>query len=64
VAKTHRGVRSEFSRLARGEPRIGRDLITFLGTAYQFKTRADYFDKITSPSASSRGRVGTVGWNA
>jgi uncharacterized protein (UPF0332 family) len=42
VAKTHRGVRSEFSRLARAEPRIGRDLITFLGTAYQFRTRADY----------------------
>jgi uncharacterized protein (UPF0332 family) len=41
VAKTHRGVRSEFARLARAEPRIGRDLITF-GTAYQFKTRADY----------------------
>ncbi len=42
VAKTHRGVRSEFARLARAEPRIGRDLVTFLGTAYQFKTRADY----------------------
>jgi uncharacterized protein (UPF0332 family) len=42
VAKTHGGVRSEFSRLARAEPRIARDLITFLGTAYQFKTRADY----------------------
>lgn len=42
VAKTHRGVRSEFARLARDEPRIGRDLFTFLGTAYQFKTRADY----------------------
>jgi len=42
VAKTHRGVRSEFTRLAKNEPRIGRDLVTFLGTAYQFKTRADY----------------------
>jgi len=42
VAKTHRGVRAEFSWLARAEPRIARDLITFLGTAYQFKTRADY----------------------
>ena len=31
VAKTHRGVRS-----------VGRDLVTFLGAAYQFKTRADY----------------------
>lgn len=42
VAKTHRGVRSEFARLARAEPRIGRDLVTFIGTAYQFKARADY----------------------
>ena len=41
VAKTHRGVRSEFARLARTEPRIARDLVTFLGAAYQFKTRAD-----------------------
>ena len=41
VAKTHRGVRSEFAR-PKAEPRIGRDLVTFLGTAYQFKTRADY----------------------
>jgi uncharacterized protein (UPF0332 family) len=42
VAKTHRGVRSEFARLAKAEPRIARDLVTFLGTAYQFKTSADY----------------------
>ena len=42
VAKTHRGVRSEFTRLSRAEPHIGRDLVTFLGTAYQFKTQADY----------------------
>lgn len=42
VAKTHRGVRSEFARLAKAEPLIGRDLVTFLGTAYQFKMRADY----------------------
>jgi uncharacterized protein (UPF0332 family) len=42
VAKTHRGLRSEFARLARTEPRIGRELITFLATAYQFKTQADY----------------------
>jgi uncharacterized protein (UPF0332 family) len=42
VAKTHRGVRSEFARLAKAEPRIGRDLVIFLGTAYQFKMRADY----------------------
>jgi uncharacterized protein (UPF0332 family) len=42
IAKTHRGVRAEFSRLARTEPRIGRDLLTFLASAYEFKTIADY----------------------
>ena len=42
VAKSHRGVRIEFNRLARSEPRIGHDLVTFLTTAYQFKQRADY----------------------
>jgi uncharacterized protein (UPF0332 family) len=42
IAKTHSGARSEFARLAKSEPRIGRDLVTFLATAYQFKTRADY----------------------
>jgi len=42
AAKTHRGVRSEFARLAKAEPRIGRELVTFLGGAYQFKARADY----------------------
>lgn len=42
VAKTHRGARTEFARLASAEPRIGRDLVTFLAAAYQFKTRADY----------------------
>ena len=42
VAKTHRGVRSEFARLAKADPRIGRDLVTFLAAAYQFKMRADY----------------------
>jgi uncharacterized protein (UPF0332 family) len=42
VATTHRGLHSEFARLAKAEPRIGHDLVTFLGTAYQFKALADY----------------------
>jgi uncharacterized protein (UPF0332 family) len=53
VAKTHRGVRSEFSRLAMAEPRIGRDLVTFLGAAYQFKARADYAVGSTAAPVSS-----------
>ena len=42
AARTHRGVQAEFARLARAEPRIGRELVAFLGAAYQFKARADY----------------------
>jgi uncharacterized protein (UPF0332 family) len=42
VATTYRGVRSEFTRLARHEPRIGRQFSRFLATAYQFKETADY----------------------
>ena len=42
VAKSHHGVQTEFARLARTDPRIGRDLVTFLAAAYQFKQRADY----------------------
>jgi hypothetical protein len=52
VAKTHRGVRSEFARLAKDEPRIGRDFVTFLATAYQFKTQAD--DALPSSSLTHR----------
>ncbi len=42
VASTHRGVRSEFARLARRELRIDRELTRFLATAYQLKAAADY----------------------
>ena len=42
VAKTHNGVRSEFARLAKGEPCIDRAFPAFLGKAYELKTIADY----------------------
>src|SRR5438067_13509582 len=42
VAISHRGVRSEFTQLARREPRIDRELSRFLATAYQLKETADY----------------------
>ena len=42
VATTHKGVRSEFARLARRESRIDRELTRFLATAYQLKATADY----------------------
>lgn len=42
IAKTHRGVRTEFARLARTEARITPELARFLTVAYEFKDQADY----------------------
>jgi uncharacterized protein (UPF0332 family) len=42
AAKTHSGVRSEFSRLAKDDPRIDRSFLTFLAQAYTLKEVADY----------------------
>jgi uncharacterized protein (UPF0332 family) len=42
VAKTHSGVRSEFSRVAKDDPRIERKLASFLAQAYNLKVVADY----------------------
>lgn len=42
VAKTHSGVRAEFSRLAKDDPHIRRQLLAFLAQAYEQKSVADY----------------------
>ncbi|HZU91596.1 MAG TPA: HEPN domain-containing protein [Stellaceae bacterium] len=42
VAKTHRGVRSQFARLTRNEPRIDAELRGFLVEGYNLKSIADY----------------------
>ena len=42
VAKTHSGVRSEFSRLAKEEPRLDKSFSNFLAHAYTLKEVADY----------------------
>jgi uncharacterized protein (UPF0332 family) len=42
VFKTHSGVRSEFARLVKDEPRVDNELRGFLGYAYQLKEIADY----------------------
>lgn len=42
VAKTHTGVRTEFSKLAHREPRIDRCFLSFLAQAYELKAVADY----------------------
>ena len=58
AAKTHRGVRSQFNRLAQHERRIGRDLLDFIDEGYQFKAIADYgigpaIDAISAADATS-----------
>jgi uncharacterized protein (UPF0332 family) len=57
IAKTHSGVRGEFSRLARDEPRIDRTFPAFLAQAYLYKEVADYGTgagaDVTMPDANS-----------
>ncbi len=42
VAKTHSGLRSEFSRLVKEDPVMERGLTAFLARAYNLKVAADY----------------------
>ena len=42
IVKRHRGVHSEFARLAKDEPRFDIELRAFLGRAYNLKAIADY----------------------
>jgi uncharacterized protein (UPF0332 family) len=42
VARTHRGLRAQFARIAKDEPRIDQPLSEFLGRAYELKSLADY----------------------
>ena len=42
AAASHQGVKAEFSRLAKDDPRVERRLITFLARAYGLKSAADY----------------------
>ena len=42
VAKTHSGLRSEFSRLVKDDPGMERGLTAFLARAYNLKVAADY----------------------
>lgn len=48
VAKTHRGVRAELSRVALNDIRLDRGFTTFLANGYRFKERDDY---IVEPEA-------------
>jgi len=42
AAKTHRGLRAEFARIAKDEPRIDQPMSEFLGRAYELKSLAEY----------------------
>jgi uncharacterized protein (UPF0332 family) len=42
IAKTHRGLRAQFARIAKDEPRIDQTVSEFLGRAYELKSLADY----------------------
>jgi uncharacterized protein (UPF0332 family) len=42
VAKTHRGLRAQFARIAKDEPRIDQSVSEFLARAYELKSLADY----------------------
>jgi uncharacterized protein (UPF0332 family) len=42
IAKTHRGVRSELSRIGLSEPRLQQDFAAFLASGYRLKERDDY----------------------
>jgi uncharacterized protein (UPF0332 family) len=42
TAKTHSGVRTEFARLTKADPKFERGLTSFLARAYNLKIAADY----------------------
>jgi uncharacterized protein (UPF0332 family) len=42
VAKTHKGVHGEFSRLAKDDPQVSKDLLPFLSQAYNYKSLYGY----------------------
>ena len=42
VAKTHRGVRTEFARLAKDMPDIPRSMTKFMADGYRYKEIGDY----------------------
>ena len=42
AAKTHKGVHGEFSRLAKDDPQVPKDLLPFLSQVYNYKSLSDY----------------------
>jgi uncharacterized protein (UPF0332 family) len=54
VAKTHRGVRTEFARLTKDDPRVAKTMTEFLAQANRYKEIGDYG---VDPTKSSRWRT-------
>jgi uncharacterized protein (UPF0332 family) len=54
-AKTHRGLRNEFGRRARNDPRIDQEFLTLLAEAYEYKSIADYGVGPLSHSVTAEG---------
>ncbi len=50
LAKTHRGLRTQFARLAQTEPQLDPGFSRFLANAYEIKSVADYGDEPESVS--------------
>jgi uncharacterized protein (UPF0332 family) len=42
TVKTHRGLRTQFSLLAKDDPQIPREFVRFLADGYELKSVADY----------------------
>ena len=61
TVKTHRGLRSTFSRLARGEPRIAPEYLTFLARAYELKSISDYGVGPTTRTISGADATAAIG---
>jgi uncharacterized protein (UPF0332 family) len=57
LAKTHPGLRTEFARLTRAEPRIDPSFSRFLANAYEMKSVADYGVEPASVSSEAAKAV-------
>lgn len=57
LLKTHKGVQTEFLRLTKDDTRFDPELRTFLSTAYNLKSIADYETGPGSDVSSERARL-------
>ena len=68
IAKTHRGLRAQFARLARDEPSIDQAISEFPGRAYELKSLADHGTgteaEISAATATRLSRRHPASWTA